>query len=113
MKLNYILLFFAFFLCTLKMPAQTEKPTEKQVAPSETAIEGLSVFPNPITNGKVYINSKFNLKKDIEIFDVLGKKVISTSQMRRELDVSNLMAGVYVLKIAEGNKTATRKLVIR
>ncbi|RKE98501.1 putative secreted protein (Por secretion system target) [Ichthyenterobacterium magnum] len=76
-------------------------------------IEGLSIFPNPVTNGKLYITTKNNLTKDIEIFDVLGKKVFTASLFDKELNISKLTSGVYILKIKENNITATRKLVIR
>lgn len=91
----------------------SQEQTKQADTLEEDVIENLTIFPNPITNGKVYINSKLNLKKDIEIYDVLGKKVVSTQLMRRELDVSKLTPGVYIMKISENNKTATRKLVIR
>ena len=59
------------------------------------------------------ITTKNNLTKDIEIFDVLGKKVFTASLFDKELNISKLTPGVYILKIKENNITATRKLVIR
>lgn len=76
-------------------------------------IENLSIYPNPVSNGKIYITSKLNLNKEIEIFDVLGKKIQSTSLFGKELNVSKLTPGIYILKIKEGNISATRKLVVR
>ena len=76
-------------------------------------IEGLSVFPNPVNNGKVYISTKLNQTKNIEIFDVLGKKVISQVLYGQELKIQDLNPGVYILKIKEGKFSATRKLVVR
>lgn len=76
-------------------------------------IEGLTIFPNPVNNGKVYISTKHNLAKNIEIFDVLGKKVISQVLYGKELKIQDLNPGVYILKIKEGKFSATRKLVVR
>ncbi len=76
-------------------------------------IEDLSIYPNPVSNGKIYITSKQNLAKDIEIFDVLGKKIYSTSIFGKELNISKLTPGIYILKIKENNSSATRKLVVR
>ena len=76
-------------------------------------IEGLTIFPNPVNNGKVYISTKHNLAKNIEIFDVLGKKVISQVLYGKELKIQDLNPGVYILKIKEGKLSATRKLVVR
>lgn len=76
-------------------------------------IEGLSLYPNPVSNGKVYISTKEDLEKEITIFDVLGKKVLQTQLSSRELNVSALSPGVYIIKINENQATATRKLIIR
>jgi hypothetical protein len=85
----------------------------RQPRPQETSIEGLSFYPNPVSNGKLYITSKLSLDKEITIFDVLGKEVLKTTITSKELNVSSLSAGIYMIKIKEGEATATRKLVIK
>lgn len=82
------------------------------LSPSDS-IEDLSIYPNPVSNGKIYITTKENLTKDIEIFDVLGKKILFSSLFGKELNISKLTAGIYILKIKEGSNSATRKLVVR
>ncbi len=81
--------------------------------PGETTIEELSIYPNPATGEKVYISTKNNQTKKIEIFNVLGKPVLSTMLSGTELNISTLEPGIYILKIKEGKSSATRKLVIR
>lgn len=78
-------------------------------------IEELSIYPNPVSNGKtvIYITSKLNLTKQVEFYDVLGKQIFSTVLVGKELNISNLSKGVYVLKITEKNITETKKLVIK
>ena len=91
--------------------SQEAKQTAKL---QETAnIEGLNLYPNPVNNGKVYITSKNDLDKEIIIFDVLGKKVLQTTINSKELGISNLNPGVYIIKINEGDATATRKLIVK
>lgn len=80
---------------------------------SKDNIEGLSIFPNPVNNGKVYISTYQNMAKSIEIYDVLGKKIVSQVLYGDELKIQDLNPGVYILKIKEGNFSATRKLVVR
>ena len=70
------------------------------------------VYPNPVTNGVLYINTTANLEKNVAIFDVLGKQVLNTTATE-SVNVSNLKGGVYIVKITEEGKTATRKLVIK
>lgn len=75
--------------------------------------DGLSFYPNPVSNGKIYITSKTSLDKDILIFDVLGKKILQTTISSRELNITSIPPGVYIIKITEGDTTATRKLIVR
>ncbi|WP_456313598.1 T9SS type A sorting domain-containing protein [Pseudomonas shirazensis] len=106
----YITFLLAFFF-TLSASAQDSKQSPR--TQESTTIEGLSLYPNPVTNGKVYISSKNDLEKEIVVFDVLGKKVIQTHLTSRELNVADLAPGVYIIKISEENASATRKLIIR
>lgn len=78
----------------------------------QNQIEGLKVYPNPVTNGTFFINTTSDSTKDVVVYDVLGKQVVKTSTTNA-VNVSNLKSGVYIVKITEEGKTATRKLVIK
>lgn len=78
----------------------------------ENQIAGLNIYPNPVTNGKFFISTDANAEKSVAIFDVLGKQVVKTIATE-SVNVSNLNAGVYIVKITEEGKTATRKLIIK
>ncbi|MBK0371078.1 T9SS type A sorting domain-containing protein [Flavobacterium agrisoli] len=104
---TFLLAFFFFLSSTIQEVKAQSKPQ------AATVIEGLSVYPNPVTNGKVYISSKNDLEKEITIFDVLGKMVLHTQISSKELNLSSLPPGVYIIKINEQNATATRKLIVR
>jgi hypothetical protein len=106
----YIATLLVFFF-TLSLSAQESKQQSK--SQESASIEGLNLYPNPVSNGKVFITSKNDLDKDIIIFDVLGKKVLQTTLSSRELGISNLSPGVYIIKINEGEATATRKLIVK
>ena len=106
----YITLFLVFFF-TLSLSAQEVKQQSK--LHETTVIEGLNLYPNPVSNGKVYITSKNDLDKEVIIFDVLGKKALQTTISSKELNVSDLLPGVYIIKINEGEATAIRKLIVR
>ena len=86
------------------------------INPSTRAnIEGLSIYPNPVNNHRSFINiaSKLSLIKNIEVFDVLGKRVSAAVLSGKELNISNLRKGVYILRITENNISESRKLVIK
>ncbi len=102
MKHFYLLVFFLFtFVCF------------GQDAKVNGDIEGFKVYPNPVTTGKVYISTLKNEPKKVFIFDVLGTKVLETTILGKELDIAELDAGVYVLRVFEKDKVATRKLIIK
>jgi hypothetical protein len=101
---NYFHITILFSLFSLASFAQDGK---------QQGNDALGFYPNPVSNGKIYITSKTNLDKDIMIFDVLGKKVLQTTISSRELSITSIPTGVYIIKITEGETTATRKLIVR
>lgn len=107
-KYFYILLLMVS-LFSFNAFAQENSSSKKQEQPT---IEGLTIYPNPTGIGKVYISSKSTSEKKIEIFDVLGKKVLETTTSTKEVNVSALSPGVYIIKIKENEASATRKLII-
>ncbi|MEO9892160.1 T9SS type A sorting domain-containing protein [Aurantibacter sp.] len=76
-------------------------------------IDGFKLYPNPVTNGKVYISTTDAAPKKILIFDVLGTQVLQTTILGREINLSDLDAGVYILRVYQNNNMATRKLIVK
>lgn len=70
-------------------------------------------YPNPVTNGFLSLVSTSESLKNIAIYDFVGKKVFENSSISNKVDVSNLKAGAYLIKITEDNQTAYSKLVIK
>ncbi len=110
-KYFYTILLFGFLLTVNTSYAQQE--SKRSTAEITQNIDGLTIYPNPVNNGKVFISTTLNHSKDINIYDVLGKKIVSETLFGKELNISNLTPGVYILKIKENNFSATRKLVVR
>lgn len=75
-------------------------------------ISGLSVYPNP-ANDYLHITTAINGVKNIAVYDVMGKEVLNTTTANEVINVASLNAGIYLVKITEEGKTATRKLVIK
>ncbi len=78
-----------------------------------TSSSSFQLHPNPTDTGYVNISSNTTGPKNITIFDVLGKQVMKTTLTSQRLDVSSLRSGIYILKIEEGRKSATLKLIIK
>jgi len=94
MKKNYFyIILIASFLFSMNVTAQEGKaaPVNKT---QENTIDGLSIYPNPTNGDKIYIVSKLALEKEVEIFDVLGKRILQTTISSKELNIGNLNAGV-------------------
>ena len=83
------------------------------LAVSQNAIKGLAVYPNPATHGVLFVETAANAERTIAIYDVLGKNVLNTTTSSSEVNISTLKGGVYIVKITEEGKTATRKLIIK
>jgi hypothetical protein len=63
-----------------------------------------NIYPNPVQNMAV-IESKQTFNR-IEIFDVSGKMVLNenyVSTFRKELDLSTLNNGYYIIRIQDRN----------
>lgn len=113
MKKNYFL--FLIIIIALLATQTTVAQSHDLKNYGDQNIEGLSIYPNPVNSGQnfIYLSSKLNATKHIEFYDVLGKKIFTTNLTGRELNISNLNKGVYILKIIEKNRSETRKLVIK
>jgi len=91
-------------------------------SPSTITVEsesGLTIYPNPAKQVAVIsYQSAVSSKQPIElvVVDALGREVYrETSQaqnLRTNLNVSKLAAGVYLIKVQDGEQTATKRLVV-
>ena len=79
---------------------------------NDLKINGATVYPNPTTNS--WNVSTNNVRIDsIEVFDILGKKVISLqpNTMTSAIDATNLTPGVYITKIKTELGMETKRLI--
>ncbi len=77
-------------------------------------IAGFAMFPNPVNGGGLLsITSDNTSDKEVAIYDVMGKQVLNSLTTNNTVNISNLTSGIYLVKVTEEGKTATRKLVVR
>jgi len=86
--------------------------TAPSASVKDNNIAGLNIYPNPATGSTLFVSSNNNVEKSVAIFDVLGKQVINTVTSGA-VNIANLNAGVYIVKVTEEGKTASRKLVVK
>ena len=74
-----------------------------------------SAFPNPVKQGSLTIKTYSTKEKEITIYNVLGKMVFTQkfSELTKRLDLTQISSGIYIMKVLEGDKVATKKLVIK
>ena len=72
----------------------------------------LRIYPNPVDGGNVTILSPVSGDKFVEVFDINGRKVISTIIFNDDLDVSNLVSGFYTTRVTIAGKTSVAKLIV-
>ena len=75
----------------------------------DVLLADFKTYPNPVKDILTIDNSNFRIK-NLNVYNILGKRVLSTTQ--NQLDFKNLNKGVYVLKIeTEKGKIGTTKIV--
>lgn len=79
----------------------------------QNAITGLNMYPNPVSNGTLYITSNSSDAKTVAVYDILGKQVLNSKTSNNAINVSTLKGGAYIVKITEDGKTDTKKLIIQ
>lgn len=77
----------------------------------ENNIQNIVIHPNP-SRDTIFIDSKNETIETLDIFDMLGKHLITLKGAIHEVDVSQLIPGVYFLKIATQNGDFTKKIII-
>ncbi len=79
----------------------------------------MSIYPNP-SSGKfqlVMANSEISKNYDLDVYDLQGKRVYAKSrselQSLNEIDLSNFEKGIYFVKLRDGIKIYSRKIVVQ
>ncbi|MEO8759421.1 MAG: M1 family aminopeptidase [Bacteroidia bacterium] len=78
------------------------------------SLENIVIYPNPANNiVNVEINDLSNYPKMVELYNVLGQKILTGTPAENKFSVSlsTVAAGTYYLKIISGDKVYTQKLV--
>ena len=88
--------------------------------PDSSKVNAVHVYPNPTTN---YLIVEYSGEVtgiiEFKIFDIAGKKVfdkfgnaVIKTNNQYKLDLRNLLAGIYLLKVNNGNEVTKTKFVL-
>ncbi len=107
MRITYFMLLMVF---TISMSAQDSFDFQNQ---KTEEIPGFKLYPNPAFNDVVNVITRDNQLKQVKVYDVFGKIVLTEQISKSNLNISRLVPGVYVLQVTENKKTSNRKLVVK
>jgi len=86
---------------------------ESTLAVNDEVNNPFSIYPNPTNQKFISIDSSLDGDKTIVLFDILGKEVLNTTISNNKLNISSFLSGVYFIKINQGDKSSTQKLIIK
>lgn len=92
---------------------------EKLSITDNTLSANLRIFPNPSDgNFEIQLLNTSGETINLQLFDLKGRVVYTdivkeSGEISRAVSVNNLSTGVYLLKVSEGNKQITKKVVIQ
>lgn len=68
-------------------------------------------FPNPVSE-RVSINSNVSIDK-VEIYNLLGNRMLEQKSDTKNIDITNLQPGVYLMIIQAGFEKIVKKIIIK
>jgi len=78
---------------------------------------GLTVYPNPSSDGKVTIETAENLRNaDVQVFSLMGRRIFGTVvpilDERKSVDLSSLSQGVYIIRVRSAGFDVSQRVII-
>lgn len=104
--------FFARYVCNEALVC-SYGPTITSVMDVEQVQNMISVYPNPATNLAEIILHEYRNGSELSMYDMHGKLILSQTVTSSKITIprNNLPAGIYFVKVSDGEKTQTAKLV--
>jgi len=79
----------------------------------ENTLTGVSIYPNP-SEGIVNITNDNNTENSIEVYDLLGNSILSTSaNAATTVDLSSNAAGIYMIIVSNENGSIVERVSIK
>lgn len=77
----------------------------------DSQFQNVKVYPNPVSNYLIIKNLTIKTAK-IQLIDLLGKSTV-LSLINDQIDVTEVVSGVYLLRISEGDNSFTERVIIQ
>lgn len=92
--------------------------TETALSVQQNELVGFSLYPNP-NNGEFTLKLKSNSNQDIkvQVYDIRGRLVFNNSYVYTQtfsqpINLNSVQSGMYLVKVSDGNKQTTKKIII-
>ena len=86
------------------------KALSSSLSSSENTLNKAKIYPIPADN-MIYISSEEEIK-EIKVFDILGKEIMSFNQNNIEnFSIENLKSGVYIIKLFSLESTENHRII--
>ncbi|MGB5982803.1 MAG: T9SS type A sorting domain-containing protein [Nonlabens sp.] len=82
---------------------------------SNESIDAVSfnIYPNPVEGTIISIETSNGEALNVKIFSTLGQQVLVAKNVTRDLNIASLDAGIYLVKLTQGENSQTRKLIVK
>ncbi|WP_298508101.1 reprolysin-like metallopeptidase [uncultured Kordia sp.] len=92
---------------------------ENTLSTVENELENFAIWPNP-TRGKFVVKFTSTSSEDvtIDVFDIRGraiftKKYNNSANFTEELNISSAQAGLYMVRVNDGERVSVKKLIVQ
>ena len=107
--------------CLIDFDGETEDYTinvDVQLGIDEFGVGNFSIYPNP-NKGQfnVSLNSSSSNKINVSVYDVRGRIIYDTtfenrSNFNQSINLNSVQSGMYLVKVSDGDKQATKKIIV-
>jgi hypothetical protein len=108
--------------CLTAYDGETEDYTinvQSALGVEEFGVGNFSIYPNP-NKGEftVSLNSSSSDKVTIIVYDIRGRKIYDTkfensSNFNQSINLNSVQSGIYLVKVSNGDKQATKKIIVQ
>ncbi|MAN28268.1 MULTISPECIES: T9SS type A sorting domain-containing protein [Mesonia] len=89
--------------------------TNTNLSAQKFKLENLSIYPNPVIGGKLYVQAPENSISNIKVYNLLGQKVLEQKINNASMfNVTSLHSGIYLASFeTTAHQRITKKVIIK
>lgn len=90
--------------------------TSTTLSTHDFSVNNIILFPNPVSNGLLYLNKQSIDFDELTIYNVSGKtiltKKLNSSLKKESIDISSISEGLYFVEVKKGSFRSVNKIVV-